>query len=478
MNDRTPAEETGKDVIIVGAGIGGLAMACFLSDQGYRVKVFDKRADPRADAVDRRSINFTLSRRGLHSLERLGVADEALAQSVKLESRVVHVNGRADNVQPYGVRPGQAIYSIQRRRLVAILLNKAISKPGVTIAFGRRLDFLDKETARCVFAAADGTREEHSARFVVGADGAFSATRQAIMKGQAVNFQQTFFDWIYKETLLSAEDARALGLRFDVLHIWPSHPSLLVGIPNPDKTVSCLYATPLPPGVQASDPAASALVSEKFRREYRDACRRAPSLTRGMDAAALGSLVSVKVSRWHYKGKVVLLGDACHAIFPFYGQGMNAALEDCLTLAKTLAASASQAEAFAAFEAARKENMDALHEMSEKNFHVMRDRADSPYYSAKVRVDAFLARHAPALWKHEYEEVAHTLRPMKSVKAVLARQGVLRWALGIVIVDWLVGSAILAFGLAQAAARGAAEARARLDGELWPQMQVVRGGVR
>ncbi len=480
MDNRTAEQQRDKDAIIVGAGIGGLAMACFLSDQGYRVKVFEKNGDPEAGYSDGRSINFTLSRRGLHALERLGVAEEALAGSVKLEGRVVHVKGRPDAGQPYGVRPGQAIYSIQRRRLIDILLKSARARAGVEMFFGRRLESLDKDAARCVFVnTADGVRETHAARFVVGADGAFSQTRQAIMRGQIVNFEQTFFDWIYKETLLSSADARSLGLKGDALHVWPNHPSLLVGIPNPDGSVSCLYATPLPAGRQISDPALNRLVSDRFRREYGETCARAPSLHRGMDSAGVGTLVSVKVSRWHHNDKVVLLGDACHAIFPFYGQGMNAALEDCLTLSKTLVSTGSPGEAFAAFEAARKENTDALHEISQKNFLVMRDRADSPFYSAKVRVDAFLARSFPSAWMHEYEEIAHKLTPMKTVRRVLARQAVLRYVLGICIADWALGTAMLAQRLAvQAAWAVRAEARAFLEGVFLRPLPIRYGSVR
>lgn len=396
--------ETQEKFVIVGAGISGLVLAILLSRAGHQVVLFEKRTLFESE-VDGRSINLTISGRGLNVLEALGLKSSVIAQSVVLNGRIVHSTKNRSIEYKYGTKESRVLYSIRRSKLIDILLKQVALETNVEVYCGFELLNIDKTTLELSFLdKKSNTNKLFRADCVIGSDGVFSTVRNHILKTRITNFQQTVFDWGYKEFYIDRNDSERLGLKTDCIHMWPKDHSLLVAIPNPDQTFSVIFTAPL-----NDENNVKHNFQELVQKEYGDLLKGAPSFLSKCDLSSHQFLVSIKVDQWHIEDKIVLVGDACHATYPFYGQGMNSALEDALVLCDYINnPSLTRKEAFAAYESVRKENAKALHELCEAHLHQMTHSMVSSVWQAQDRIDFQLAKWLPKRWVYEYELIAHT----------------------------------------------------------------------
>ncbi len=420
---------------IIGAGISGLVLALLLSRSGYDVVVYEKRKGFNDD-VDGRSINLTISGRGLSVLDQLGLKEMVIEQSVMLHGRIVHAEKARDIRYKYGTQKSHVLYSIRRSQLINILLNQIAQEGKVSIFYGLELINIDKKTLECHFLDAENkTKISSKADCVIGADGAFSAVRSIILKGLITNYQQKVFDWGYKEYHFNSEDAIRLGLSTDYIHMWPKDKALLVAIPNTDQTFSVIFTAPLANmngGINNFD--------HLVRKEYKDIVELAPSFLTKCGQSVHNFLVSIKVDKWHLEDKIVLVGDACHATYPFYGQGMNSALEDAALLHRHITSpSLSRADAFLAYELTRKENTNVLHQLSETHLHQITKSMASSYWQAKDMIDYKLARFFPKKWIYEYEMIAHSNVAYLHILEMLKKQKNRNRVIGVFLVSYLLG---------------------------------------
>ncbi|MGG8408119.1 FAD-dependent oxidoreductase, partial [Streptomyces sp. 12297] len=410
---------------VVGAGISGIAVALLLARDGYRVDVIERRTE--GETTDtlgsgQRTINFTLSGRGLRVLERLGVADDVLAGAVTLQGRMAHIGGRPV-LQRYGTADA-TLYAIKRGDLLRVLVKAAYQESGIRLHFGHRLTGI--EAGRVLLAREGDTDTALDCDFVVGADGVHSRTREHVLRGPFVDFERAHFPCGYAELTVSAEDARTLGLAPDILHCWPAKDAALVAIPNDDGSFCCCFVHQRD---GQTDP------RRDFERWFPALYRSAASLRESLRDAPYSGLLSTKVSRWHSGGDVVLVGDACHAVFPFYGQGMNAALEDAVALSEALRGHGDRAEAFAAFEDRRRADTEALSELSSHHFDYLREGVGSARLHSRQTIDRWLAGRAPGRWHYEYELVAHSERRYSEAHRIIRRQARIRRATGLIAAE-------------------------------------------
>ncbi|MEO3973755.1 NAD(P)/FAD-dependent oxidoreductase [Streptomyces sp. CAU 1734] len=394
------------NVVVVGAGMAGTMLAIRLARRGHRVDVVERRADPRGTSgPDAASISVGLSERGRAALRDIGLLDEALAASVPMRGRIVHHNGRV-TYQPYGADDSEVLHSIRRHDLNITLLDAAESVPRLRLWFGHRVTGLTGTEVR----TPDRT---FPADLVVGADGAYSTVRAQLHRRVRAEFHQTHLDWGYREFTIPAVD------RPEALHVWPGGRGLVVAHPNPDGSLTGTVFLPFGGDTGFSglrDPArAGAFLAEEFG----DLTDLVPDLVTQFLAHEPGSLVSVRTAPWQHD-RVVLVGDAAHAVFPFYGQGMNAAFEDCAVLDACLAEHAPDA-ALAAFEARRRPHTDVLAELSARNFVELRDRVRSPVFLARKRIDFTLGRLLPG-WRTLYAMISHSSLPYGDALARARRQ--------------------------------------------------------
>ncbi|GIH27165.1 kynurenine 3-monooxygenase [Acrocarpospora phusangensis] len=380
-------------VAIVGAGLAGSLMAIYLAKRGHRVEVFERRGDPRrGSAGEGRSINLGLSARGIRALRLAGLWEDVRPHTVPMRGRYVHPRDGEPFFQPYGQDPTEILYSIRRDTLARVLVEQAA--PGVRFHFDAPCTGIERDVPALTVTGHGRVTPD----YIVGADGAFSTVRQETHRGLPADFRQDFLDWGYKELHLPTTD------RLEALHVWPGERGLMVAHPNVDGSLTCTLFMPYAELAALSD------VAGFFRRNFPSAA--IPYVSAQFAANPVGHLVSVRTSHWHHADRVVLIGDACHAVYPFYGQGMNSAFEDCVVLDGCLADHpADRAAAFAAYQRARKPHTDVLADLSEDNFLELRDRLRSPLHRARKRLDTLLSRAFPGHWRPLYTMISHTAMP-------------------------------------------------------------------
>ncbi len=425
-------EATGFTVI--GAGLAGSLMAILLGRAGHRVQIYERRPDPRlAGAEGGRSINLAISTRGLHALDQVGLKDAVLASAVPMRGRMIHSATGHLTYQPYG-EAGQAINSVSRSGLNQLLLEAAERETGQGIHFGHRLGGLDFDRGSLSFTGPDGNPREVQADAIVGADGAFSAVRGQMQVRDRFSYAQSYLEHGYKELYIPPGPDGSFQMEPHALHIWPRGGYMMIALPNQDGSFTCTLFWAF------DGPNSFARIQNEgdllrfFPATYPDAAPLMPTLAQDFFANPTGSLVTIRCSPWHVGGRAVLLGDAAHALVPFYGQGANAAFEDCAVLDRCLRdAGRDRAKAFAAFERARKVHAEAIADLALANFVEMRDHVASPLFLFKKKVEKLLHRLAPNGFLPLYTMVSFTTIPYADAVNRAARQD-----------RWLKAGAILA----------------------------------
>jgi kynurenine 3-monooxygenase len=381
-------------ITIVGAGLAGSLLAIYLAKRGVLVNIYEARGDMRKETVAAgRSINLALSDRGIAALREVGMDDYMLAEAVPMHGRMIHGKTGELKLLPYSGRSGEYINSVSRGGLNAALMIEAEKYTEVKLHFGEKCADVDCYTGTVRFAS--GT--EVSADAIFAADGAGSAVRQA-MERQVKGFSadSSFLEHGYKELHISARNGE-FQLEKNALHIWPRHQFMMIALPNFDGSFTC---TLFLAHKSDSGPAFDSLVDEQsliefFEREFADAVSLMPNLVEDFFANPTGDLGTLRCSPWA-AGRCLLLGDAAHAMVPFYGQGMNCAFEDVRLLDKLAADSGGDWSAiFSQYESLRKKDTDAIQDMAAENFYEMRDATADPVFQRKRELETKLEHTYP-----------------------------------------------------------------------------------
>ncbi|NDU75861.1 NAD(P)-binding protein [Actinomadura sp. DSM 109109] len=412
------AAEGGERVAIVGAGLAGCLLAVLLGRRGVPVTVYERRPDPRVAGAERgRSINLAVSARGLAALEQVGLRDQSLKQALPMHGRMVHPLRGARNFQPYSADGARAINSISRAELNRSLLDTAEGTPGVTLRFSQRVTGVDVEAGALLLEGAG----PEPADVVLAGDGAYSAVRRSL----GLDEDADFLDHGYKELTVPPRDG-GFALDPDALHIWPRGTSMMIALPNLDRSFTCTLFWPKEDFAALDTPAK---VTAHFERHYPDVAGLMPDLTADYERNPVGSLVTVRCWPWTRYGDgglVALLGDAAHAIVPFFGQGANCAFEDCIEIDRCLSETGGDwARALSLYQERRKANTDAIAEMALDNFVEMRDRVSSPVYRAKQAATHALERRLAGRYVSRYELVSFSTIPYARIPARIRRQNLL-----------------------------------------------------
>jgi kynurenine 3-monooxygenase len=434
-------------VAVVGAGLAGCLLACFLARRGYRVTLYERRGDPRTGgAAERgRSINLALSERGLDALGRIGLAEPVLADALPMRGRMIHpVTGPLD-FQPYSADRRRAINSIGRAALNHRLLSAAV-EAGVQVHFDHQLVGLDPASGEMRFRTSGG-EPKATAEVVLGADGAGSAVRGELLAHDLLTERLDILDHGYKELTIPPGPGGDFALDPGALHIWPRGTSMMVALPNPDRSFTCTLFWPNGGPTSFGSLSSPAAIERHFATHYPDLPPLAPDLLADYQHNPVGLLGTVHCAPWQAYGRVGLVGDAAHAIVPFYGQGANCAFEDVVELDRCLAETGGQwPEALWRFGERRRVHTDAIAQLALENFVEMRDKVASPVYQLRKRFEHRLERALPGRYLSRYELVSFTTTPYAQVLRRVRRQ---QWALGAVT----AGTALLAAGGMAAARR-------------------------
>jgi kynurenine 3-monooxygenase len=407
------AQFTKPDVTIVGAGLAGTLLACHLARAGHRVDVYEKRPDPRRHEQEHgRSINLALSVRGIHALRAVGLAEEVLKSSILMRGRMIHSPAGELTFQPYGKDDSQSLHSVSRAGLNLLLVEAAARYPSIRLFFEHRctgldwhngtLEFFDNTTNATVHVPAD---------FIVGADGAYSAVRSQLQKQERFNYRQDYLSHGYKELTIPAGPGGTFRLEKHALHIWPRGSFMMIALPNQDGSFTCTLFWPFEGPNSFAALRTEEAVQTFFQQQFPDAVSLIPRLAEDFLHNPTSALVTIRCQPWHWDGRVVLLGDACHAVVPFLGQGMNAAFEDCTVLTECLARHADRGGAFTAYEAMRKQHADTLADLCIDNYLEMRDRVGSRLFVFRKKLGLLLHRLFPKWYIPLYVMIEFTRIP-------------------------------------------------------------------
>jgi kynurenine 3-monooxygenase len=399
--------------VLIGSGLAGGVLAAYLGRRGHEVELYERRADPReGNIVGGRSINLALSTRGIHALEQLGIAEEVLRHAIPMPGRMIHDKSGALHFSPYDRDPRNHINSIGRAALNATVIEAALRYPNVRIFFNHRCTGVDLNESVALLETNAGPVTARGDA-IIGVDGAFSAVRQSMQK-QIPNFQydESYLAHGYKELTIPPAADGSWRMEKNALHIWPRKSFMMIALPNPDGSFTCTLFWEFKGPRSFETTTTDDEVRRFFHEEFPDAVPLMPTLLEEFGENPTGSLVTIRCAPWFYQDKVALVGDAAHAVVPFYGQGMNAAFEDCVVLDECLAAfPENRSRAFAEYFQRRKENADALADLAVANFIEMRDKTASKTFRAKKKLDHFLEAALPGFYLPLYTMVTFTRMP-------------------------------------------------------------------
>jgi kynurenine 3-monooxygenase len=423
--------------VLIGSGLAGGLLAAYLGRRGYDVDLYERRADPReGNMVGGRSINLALSTRGIHALEQIGIADEVLKHAIPMRGRMIHEKSGALHFAPYDVDPHKHINSIGRAALNTTVIEAAQCYENVRVHFNHKCTGVDLDSATAQLLNTSTSQPLSApADSVIGVDGAFSAVRQSMqLKIDNFRYDESYLAHGYKELTVPPGSDGSWQMQKEALHIWPRKSFMMIALPNPDGSFTCTLFWEFEGPRSFATTKTDDDVRRFFEQEFPDAVPLMPNLLEDFKDNPTGSLVTIRCAPWFYQDKVALVGDAAHAVVPFYGQGMNAAFEDCVVLDECLAEFPEDRQrAFAEYFERRKANADALADLALGNFIEMRDKTASKTFRAKKKLDHFLEATLPGIYLPLYTMVTFTRIPYAEAKRrALIQDAIVYATLGLV----------------------------------------------
>lgn len=399
------------NILIVGAGLCGSLLALRLAQRGYKVTVYESRPDLRTNDISAgRSINLALSDRGFKALRLAGVEEQVREICIPMYGRLIHDVEGNTFASNYSGREGEYINSISRGDLNGILLTEAEKHENVNIHFNSKCTAIDIESTTATFenyVSKDIFRV--NADVIFGTDGAGSVLRKSyyLEKKFLFSYSQNYLTHGYKELEIPADANGNHQISKDHLHIWPRGDYMLIALPNMDGSFTVTLFLGHEEGVyhfKGLD--TEEKINAFFTAQFPDALRLIPNIAAEFANNPTGALGTVKCSPWHYKNNTLIMGDAAHAVVPFYGQGMNASFEDVAVLDEILDANLESWEAtFKAYEKVRKANADAIGDLAVENYYEMRDHVANPLFKQKRKIEMDLEKHFPTEYFSKYSMV-------------------------------------------------------------------------
>lgn len=405
-----------QTIHIAGAGLAGALLATLLVQKGHTVRIYEKRPDPRKAGVEGgRSINLALAYRGLYALQQAGLDDEVMPQVVMMRGRMVHDVTGNTNFLRYGKDDSEVIWSVHRGRLNLALI-EAAEQQGVQIHFNARIGDIDLEHNTLRIDYFDHSETESFER-LIGADGAGSAVRRVLAEKGLVHEHLEALGHHYRELEIAPDSHGDFKLDGNSLHIWPRGGYMCIALPNTEKTFTVtlfLSAEGNPSFEQIRHPAqARAFFAESFP----DALDKIADFDYDWQHNPESSLSTLTLDTWHHEDRIVLIGDAAHAMVPFHGQGMNCAFEDCIALVDAIETHTDWQHAISAFETARFDNAAAIQAMALENYVEMRDKVDDAQFLLERAIERELAVRHPKHFVPRYAMVSFSRIPYSVAKA-------------------------------------------------------------
>lgn len=406
-----------KKIAVVGAGLVGSLLAIYLKRAGHIVDVYDRSPDIRTVEFSGRSINLVMSNRGWKALEKLGLDDAVKKIGIPVDKRAIHIGTDPLNYQFYG-NDGEAIYSLSRGILNRKMIDLAEAE-GINFIFESKIWDVTLATATLHQGETErGAWEDINYDIVFGADGAFSRVRHRMQRQSMFDYSQDFLKIGYKELHIPANEDGTHKLDKNSLHIWPRGSFMLMALANTDGSFTCTLFMPHEGENSFEELKDQATLEAFFAKHFPDTKEVIPDLVQDFFKNPTSFLVTMRCYPWTYKDKVALIGDACHAIVPFYGHGMNAGFEDITVLAEMMEKYENDWETiFQEYQKSRKPNADAIAELSYRNFMEMSSKTADAKFHLQKKIEKWFAEKHPEKWKPLYSRVTFSHQPYSEALA-------------------------------------------------------------
>ena len=401
----------GKNVTIVGAGLVGSLLSIYMAKRGYKVNMYERRDDMRKVIMSAgKSINLALSDRGWRGLQGVGIADEIKKIAIPMYGRFIHNKDRSTAFQPYG-KNDQAIYSVSRAEINMRLMDLAEKQENVKIHFGKKCTHVDLNNLNATFE--DNMTKEISYEnpdLLFGSDGAFSAARLSVqLSTDRFEYKQHYIDCGYKELIIPPGAGGKFLLEKNALHIWPRGSFMMIALPNLDGDFTCTLFLPMNGDRSFDKLKTRDDVKKFFDEEFPDAVPLMPTLLDDFFINPVSSLVTVKCYPWTFNNKTALIGDAAHAIVPFFGQGMNCGFEDCVVLNELIDKYKEDwSRIMPEYQQIRKPDGEAIADLAIANFVEMRDKTADPKFLLQKKIEARFSEKYPEKWIPLYSMVTYS----------------------------------------------------------------------
>lgn len=400
-----------KKVTIVGAGLVGSLLSIYLSKKGYKISIFERRPDMRTTNISAgKSINLALSDRGWRGLEGVGIADEIKKIAIPMYGRYIHNKDGSTAYQPYG-KHDQAIYSVSRAEINMRLMDLAEQQSNVKIHFNERCTTIDKSSLETCFENTE-TKQVSSfpSDLLFGSDGAFAASRLNMqLTSDLFEYNQHYIEAGYKELIIPSGPNGEFLIEKNALHIWPRGTFMMIALPNLDGDFTCTLFLPFEGEKSFASLKTREQVETFFKTEFPDAVPLMPTLLEDFMNNPTSSLVTVKCYPWTFDNKIALIGDAAHAIVPFFGQGMNCGFEDCVVLNDLINKHKEDwNKILPEYQQLRKPDADAIADMAIMNFIEMRDKTADPKFLLQKKIEAHFNQKHPDKWIPLYSMVTYS----------------------------------------------------------------------
>lgn len=386
----------------------GSLLSIYLAKRGYQVEIYERRPDMRkTDISAGKSINLALSDRGWRGLEGVGIAEEIRKIGIPMYGRFIHHKNGTTALLPYG-KKDQAIYSVSRADINMKLMDLAVHQANVKIHFNERCSNIDRKAYTATFEnSVSGKQSTVNSELLFGADGAFSSVRLNMqLQSDRFEYNQHYISAGYKELIIPPGENGSFLLEKNALHIWPRGSFMMIALPNPDGNFTCTLFLPFEGEKSFASLNTREAVKAFFDEEFPTAVPLMPTLLDDFMNNPISSLVTVKCFPWTFDNRIALIGDAAHAIVPFFGQGMNCGFEDCVVLNNLLDKHADNWPAvMQEYQALRKPDADAIADLAVGNFIEMRDKTADPVFVLQKKIEARFSEKHPGKWLPLYSMV-------------------------------------------------------------------------
>jgi len=403
---------------LIGAGLTGPLLATYLAQRGHSVEIYERRPDMRKESISAgRSINLALSARGNHALKEVGLYDKIKPNTIPMKGRMIHDLDGITHLQPYGQKDNEVIFSVSRAQLNMELMTWAEETGNVTIRFNHQLISADLEQNKLMFQLSDSLEElELSFNRVIGCDGSASILRKSIVEKADVQYVKKPLGHGYKELTIPPLESGEFQIEPNALHIWPRGNYMLIALPNNDYSFTCTLFFPMAGATSFKTVKTEKDILDLFQSQFPDAIKLMPTLVEDFQSNPTGDLASVYCKPWHFVDKALLIGDAAHAVVPFFGQGMNASFQDCSALAQLMDQIEDDWPAiFNAFSSTQVKNGHAIADMAIENYLEMRDHVNDTEYKKRRNVELKLERMFPGRFIPRYSMVSFHQIPYSEV---------------------------------------------------------------